>query len=180
MSLCFCSSSFFLGPALESNSAAAFWPSLVAIMACWMAMTAILLGGGACAWTPRVTAKTSDGTRNTLLFTMKTPKLRNHYILSKIVRDRALESSTNREAESGVPLEKRNRLANRGDGVLVSSIVGKVGTIGHDGRLQVAAEKAGIVGPVKPERSVHHGHQDLQLESGGDAHFLGAGCDIGA
>src|ERR1051326_8965020 len=102
MSACFFSSADFRGLNLVCSSAAAFWPSLVSMIAFCTLMMAILVGttagapagfaagaglpagGGAAVWAEAKTARLSTKTEKaTFLFKQKTPKCEDTTILSE-------------------------------------------------------------------------------------------------
>ena len=58
------------------------------------------------------------------------------------------------------------------------ALLGKYDRSATIGGLQVAPEDGRIVRQIHPERSVHHRHEDLELQTCGGAHLLRAGRDV--
>src|SRR5258707_7274363 len=123
------------------------------------------LVGAPWALAARAVATASVNPANNLLFTVKLLTLEIIIFYPKYLRVPS-ESPADGEPEGGTLLEERNRPANGRDGVQEGRVVRKIGTVGYDGSLQIALKNARIVGPVKAERGVDDGHQNLQLDAG--------------
>src|SRR5690349_13890800 len=80
--------------------------------------------------------------------------------------------TADREPEGRMLLEEWCSGAIRSDCTQKSRVVGEVGSVRDNGRLQICPHQQGVVRPIYPERRIHHGQQHLQLEASGHARRL--------
>src|SRR5258706_11613534 len=83
-----------------------------------------------------------------------------------------LEGPADGEAEHGALLVIRKYVADLRQSVQERRLVGEETAVRHDRRLNKLVYNPWVVGPVNPERGIHHRHQDLQFQARGCPNWL--------